>query len=533
MESRFSVFGIHFFYGSVAFVEQLQQAVPARHALQGHHQRAVLVYGRNANTLFVLPGNPSVDVCKGSRIHLKTVFMSRIPRTDKFQGTRSARLSTELILRPIPQGINLFVEMNPGRIGLFYRRRHFKRRVLVRVHLRGDIKLHLQGCCGHLRLIAFPPFPGLLLFLLPLVVFLLPTLQTTGVWNLREYLQRVALRNKPSHTVGRIVSNLHTQRVLVDKSGVTEPVGDGVLVQTGFRDESIPGIEIEALYLRQVGIAIAEKECEVIGFLAFSLQEEAVGLRGSKGVQHHIVRKEMCIRRLHDVLDMQRIGPERVLPYVRFPGRHDDFGREGDPFTLLVVHVIAVSILQRIDTVVSLSNTPYDEVAAAVGTRDTQHGLFQESRVVLVAVKAHENALDGFQVLGIKHIARHFERVDMVAGGEAVGIVSQRVSLVVVGDGIREVDGVSGVRLQLVLQAYCNLLPGGLDFRCFQLRRRHDDLLRGVLQLDELVEVDAHLPAVHIGSTLGRRCPEHSGWCLVVPAAIGLSHLGTGNKEEK
>ena len=172
-------------------------------------------------------------------------------------------------------------------------------------------------------------------------------------------------------------------------------------------------------------------------------------------------------------------------------------------------------------------------MAAAVGTRDTQHGLFQESRVVLVAVKAHENALDGFQVLGIKHVARHFERVDMVAGGEAVGIVSQRVSLVVVGDGIREVDGVSGVRLQLVLQAYCDLLPGGLDFRCFQLRRRHDNLLRGVLQLDELVEVDAHLPAVHIGSTLGRRCPEHSGGCLVVPAAIGLSHLGTGNKEEK
>ena len=115
---------------------------------------------------------------------------------------------------------------------------------------------------------------------------------------------------------------------------------------------------------------------------------------------------------------------------------------------------------------------------------------------------------------------------------EGVGIVAKRVVLVVVGDGIAEIHRVSGVGYQRVLQLYHYLLSRSLNLRHLQLRGRHDDVLRGVCQLDELVEVDGHLLRIHVGSLFGRNTVKHAGRVVVIPAAIGLSHTGTARNEE-
>ena len=68
------------------------------------------------------------------------------------------------------------------------------------------------------------------------------------------------------------------------------------------------------------------------------------------------------------------------------------------------------------------------------------------------------------QVLGVKDVTCHFKRVNLVAGGEGKGIVTHGVPLVVVADGIAEVDGVGGVLLERILQVDDDALASGLYF---------------------------------------------------------------------
>ena len=82
----------------------------------------------------------------------------------------------------------------------------------------------------------------------------------------------------------------------------------------------------------------------------------------------------------------------------------------------------------------------------------------------------YEYALDGFEVGGIEDAAGNLQRVDLRAGGEGVGIVAQRVVLGEVVDGIAEVDGIGGVRLQRVLQLDDDALAFRGDVGEFHLR---------------------------------------------------------------
>ena len=115
----------------------------------------------------------------------------------------------------------------------------------------------------------------------------------------------------------------------------------------------------------------------------------------------------------------------------------------------------------------------------------------------------------------------------MVARGEGEGKVIQRVALVVVLDGVREVYRISGIGLQRVHQVDDDALAAGLDFGLLHLRGRNHHLLAGVLQLDVFVKLYAH-PVVVIaqGTRLGRTAQEHRG-IYVNRAALYTSHAGT------
>ena len=127
----------------------------------------------------------------------------------------------------------------------------------------------------------------------------------------------------------------------------------------------------------------------------------------------------------------------------------------------------------------------------------------------------------------VEHIAAHFHRVDFRTGREAIGVVAQRVALVVIGDGIGEVDGIGDIRLQRVLQFHFDALTRRLDFRHLNLWRRYDDFLRWVINLDELVEEDAHLLRCDVRAAIFRRGSDDAWRRLIEPATIWISHTGT------
>lgn len=86
----------------------------------------------------------------------------------------------------------------------------------------------------------------------------------------------------------------------------------------------------------------------------------------------------------------------------------------------------------------------------------------------------------------------------MVASGECVSIVAERIALVVVGDGIRKINRVGGIGLQRVLQLHGDSLSIGFDFWSLQLRWRYNDFLCGVVEFDKLIEEDAYFPTVDV-----------------------------------
>ena len=243
---------------------------------------------------------------------------------------------------------------------------------------------------------------------------------------------------------------------------------------------------------------------------------------------------------------MERVAPYCVLSYGIRDAWFDDVVAIGYHLALLAEAVVSVGILQRHNAVFARGDAPHDEASSAVGARYAEQRCREErvyevalvvlrtqrprspvdGEVIVERIESHKYSLYGFEVLGVHHIARYLQRVDMVARGEAVGEVAERVVLVVVGDGVGEVHGVCGVLLERVLQLHHYLLSCAFYFGCLQLRRRHHDFLRRVVHLDELVEVDLYLLRLDVHSLVGRRTGDDARRCLVVPSAVGLSHLG-------
>ena len=147
-------------------------------------------------------------------------------------------------------------------------------------------------------------------------------------------------------------------------------------------------------------------------------------------------------------LDVQGIHPGGILSNIRFAGRHDDVVGESNLFALLTELIVAILILQGIDAVRTRCHTLDDKAAATVGTAHSQHRLGSEGRIGMVGIQSHQDTLDRFQILRFQHMPRYLHGINGSSRRETVGIVSHRIALVVIADGIREVDGVGGIRLE-------------------------------------------------------------------------------------
>ena len=403
--------------------------------------------------------------------------------------------------------------------------------VAVGVEFRVDCELEFQFLRRHHGVVLLAALALLLLLLLPALQLLLRLLQAAFVRLLRENLQRVGLRHEVAQRVGHLVGEGEAERVLIDERRVAQPVGYGVASHRRLYKESVGSVEVERLYLGQLLRAVAEEQREAVGLLAFRLEEESVGLHVFERSEHEVVGREAYVSRLLYVLDMQRVEPKRVLSQGVAERGAYGVVRESHLLAFLREHIVAVLVVESVDAVSARRHALYDEVSARVGTRHAQHGHLHEARVAHLGVQAHEYALHRFEVLSRHHGASHFERVDMVARRETVGVVAHRVALVVVGDGVREVDGVRGVGLQRVLQLHADLLARSLYLRLLELRRRHHHLLRRVVELYELVEVDVHLLRLHVSAAVGRCRAYHMRRRLVVPSSVGASHAGARREQ--
>ena len=147
-------------------------------------------------------------------------------------------------------------------------------------------------------------------------------------------------------------------------------------------------------------------------------------------------------------LDVQGIHPGGILSNIRFAGRHDDVVGESNLLTLLTEFIVAILILQGVDAVRTRCHTLDDKAAATVGTAHSQHRFGAESRIGMVGIQSHQDTLDRFQILRFQHISRYLHRINGSTCRETIGVVSHRIALVVVADGIREVDGIGGIRLE-------------------------------------------------------------------------------------
>ena len=146
--------------------------------------------------------------------------------------------------------------------------RHIYRRRLVGIDCRAYIVIGLEQFGRHHRLVAFALLFSLFLSFLPFVELLLLLLQPPFVGLLREYLQGVGLRYERPRAVGHAVLQLNVQRVLVDESGVAEPVGYSVGIDRWLDDERVVGVEVQSFNPWHLTVAVSEDEREVVGLRA-------------------------------------------------------------------------------------------------------------------------------------------------------------------------------------------------------------------------------------------------------------------------
>ena len=156
-----------------------------------------------------------------------------------------------------------------------------------------------------------------------------------------------------------------------------------------------------------------------------------------------------------------------------------------------------------------------------------------EGGVGEIGVDAHEHPLLGLEVAGGEHHPRHPQRVDLRPRGEGVGEALELVALVVVFNGVAEVDGVGGVGLQRVGELHGDAAPVGGDLGGLLAHGRDHHLGIGVLDVDDLVEIQCDAARRHAGGALRRVGAHEARRLLIARAPRGIAHRGTARRHKR
>ena len=172
------------------------------------------------------------------------------------------------------------------------------------------------------------------------------------------------------------------------------------------------------------------------------------------------------------------------------------------------------------------------EFSAVVSATHTLQRHMGERRVVKIAVQTHDDVLHRFQVLGPQHDTRHRQGIDLITRRESERVTVQLITLVIVLNGIREVDDIGRILLQFVTELNGHLLAHRADERLRFGSRRDDDFLLLILEVDELIKDDFHLVALKVECTRFGRRFHHLRRRVIAWSALGRPDAGTRHEQQ-
>ena len=336
------------------------------------------------------------------------------------------------------------------------------------------------------------------------------------------------------HAVGAglVVIEVDHDAVALDERGVGDPVHTRVVGRT--RLQAVPVLVVHggaqdvearrrarARHLHQQLVA-----AQALGLLEIKRRVVLV-----EHAEQQVVGQVLGVVAGKHRVDAAVEGEHRVLRGEAGHTRHHNAVDEG---IVLVAahHVVVVEVVECKHVVAPRLEVANGELALVVGAAYALKGHSGEGRVGQVALQAHYHTLHGLEVAGPQHDARHLQRVDAVARREGKAVVLEAVSLVIVADGITEVDGIGGVGQQRVVKVHGHSLAQALDGGLIFLGWRHHHLLLLVVEGYHLVEVDFHLVALEIDGTGFGIALGHCRRRVVARATLGRANAGTRPQEQ-
>ncbi len=143
-----------------------------------------------------------------------------------------------------------------------------------------------------------------------------------------------------------------------------------------------------------------------------------------------------------------------------------------------------------------------------------------------------ERAAQRIGLLALLGVARHHQRIDLVARREDVTQAVERIALVVVRHRRAEFDGIGGIGQQrIVLDLYLHRLAAQRGHGLALHGGRGVELLLQILELHVLVELDEYLVALEMSGVVGGRDSHDHGGQRVLRSARGGSDRGAAGEE--
>ena len=224
-------------------------------------------------------------------------------------------------------------------------------------------------------------------------------------------------------------------------------------------------------------------------------------------------------------------------------GEHFDGGYQGveecDGFVVAETHVF-IAVLDGEEEVFSGAEVVEGERAVFVAAGHVHGAFFGYDAVAdgvgelaLVVGEDGDGFGGGGAGEGIENLSADGHAVDGGAGGEDVFIAGEGVALVVVDNGVFELEKVGGGGLERVFYLHQNAVAFGFIFGFVGQDGGDDDIVVGILDVDVFVEFDKEFSGVEVGSAAGRGGGEGDGRGFVLGSAGREALFGTGDESQK
>ena len=188
--------------------------------------------------------------------------------------------------------------------------------------------------------------------------------------------------------------------------------------------------------------------------------------------------------------------------------------------------LVVVEVFEREKAVGGVLQSAYDEASHLVGARQPLERHAYEGGILLRDVGAYEYSLLRLHILSSKHHSGDPQRVERRTGGERICEAREFIALVVVFNGVAEVDGVCGVGEERIGDVDHYPASACGDARSVGSRRGEHHLGECILDVDELVEVYVDVARVDIDRSGGRIGMHEARRILVARTAGGIADRG-------